>query len=220
MCQIGILFTTSTYYPRIIAVMMAIISPLKRTTRPQVRPLHASGTSVANPGFSSTHGIHQTMSFQRKGPGVLASGVIGVAVGFAIVSSIIALLALPASAQTGNTAAQVSGEFERPFGFSYGQEQSTYDANTRDGNGNRIILDGRIMTGMDQSTLSTTTASAGAWAQASAGAGYGAGVAQGTAVGNQLNVITQGNWNTVIVNSTQINNGNQTSVLNGKIDLQ
>ena len=39
-------------------------------------------------------------------------------------------------------------------------------------------------------------------------------------MGNQLNVITQGNWNTVIVNSTQINNGNQTTALNGKIDLQ
>ena len=67
------------------------------------------------------------------------------------------------------------------------------------------------MTGMDQSTLATASASAGAWAQATAGAGFGSGVAQGTAVGNQLNVITQGNWNTVIVNSTQINNGNQTT---------
>ena len=161
------------------------------------------------------------MSFKRKGPGVIASGLIGIAIGFAVVSGVVVLLALPASAQTsGNTAAQVSGEFERPFGFSYGQEQSPYDANTRDGNSNRIILDGRIMTGMDQSTLSTATASAGAWAQATAGAGFGAGAAQSAAVGNQLNVITQGNWNTVIVNSTQINNGNQTTVLNGKIDLQ
>lgn len=161
------------------------------------------------------------MSFKRKGPGVIASGMIGMAVGFALVSGVIALLALPASAQTaGNAAAQVSGEFERPFGYSYGQEQAAFDANSRDANGNRIILDGRIMTGMDQSTLSTASASAGAWAQATAGAGFGSGIAQGTAVGNQLNVITQGNWNTVIVNSTQINTGNQTTALNGKIDLQ
>ena len=62
--------------------------------------------------------------------------------------------------------------------------------------------------------------SASAWSQSTAGAGFGAGIASGTAVGNQLNVITQGSWNTVIVNSTQINNGNQTTVLNGKIDLQ
>ncbi len=140
--------------------------------------------------------------------------------GLAIVGGAILLLAMPASAQTGgSSAAQVSGEFERPFGFAYGQEQSSYDANTRDANGNRIILDGRIMTGMDQSTLSTASASAGAWAQASAGAGYGNGSASGQAIGNQLNVITQGNWNTVIVNSTQINNGNQSTVLNGSINL-
>jgi len=183
---------------------------------PRIRRMHASGTPVANPGFNSTLGIRQTMSFKRKGPGVLASGAIGAVVGVALVGGTILLLSLPASAQTRSSAAQVSGEFERPFGFSYGQEQSPYEAGSRDANGNRIILDGRIMTGMDQSTLSTATASAGAWAQSSAGAGF----AQGTAVGNQLNVITQGNWNTVIVNSTQINNGNQTTVLNGKIDLQ
>ena len=200
---------------------MILISPSERAFLPRIPRLHASGTSVANPGFNSTHGICQTMSFKRKGPGVIASGMIGMAVGFALVSGVIALLALPASAQTGgNTAAQVSGEFERPFGYSYGQEQSAYDAGSRDANGNRIILDGRIMTGMDQSTLATASASAGAWAQATSGAGFGSSVAQGAAIGNQLNVITQGNWNTVIVNSTQINHGNQTTALNGKIDLQ
>ena len=71
------------------------------------------------------------------------------------------------------------------------------------------------MTGMDQSSLSTSPASAGGWSQATAGAGFAA----RPAVGNQLNVITQGSWNTVIVNSTQINNGDQTTVLNGKLDL-
>lgn len=160
------------------------------------------------------------MSFKPKGPGVFLSTVLGALAGAAIVGGAVALLTLPALAQTTSPAAQISGEFERPFGFGYGQEQSSYDANTRDASGNRVILDGRIMTGMDQSTLSTVTASAGAWAQATAGAGFGNVYSSGTAVGNQLNVITQGNWNTVIVNSTQINNGNQSTVLNGKIDLQ
>lgn len=200
---------------------MILLSLSERASRRRIPRVHASGTPVADPGSDSTCGICQTMSFQRKGPGIIASGLIGVAIGFAIVSGVVALLALSASAQTsGNSAAQVSGEFERPFGFSYGQEQSAFEAGSRDANGNRIILDGRIMTGMDQSTLATASASAGAWAQASAGAGYGNGIAQGSAVGNQLNVITQGNWNTVIVNSTQINNGNQTNVLNGKVDLK
>jgi holdfast attachment protein HfaA len=160
--------------------------------------------------------MRRAMSFQPKGPGVLASGAIGALTGVALIGGLLALLSLPAHAQ----AASVSGEFERPFGFAYGQEQSAFDANTRDANGNRLILDGRIMTGMDQSTLSTATASASSWAQATAGAGFGNGAAQGTSIGNQVNVITQGNFNTVIVNATQTNNGNQTTVLNGKIDLQ
>jgi holdfast attachment protein HfaA len=160
------------------------------------------------------------MSFKRKGPGVIVSTGIGVLVGAAIVGGSLALLALPARAQQSGSAAQVSGEFERPFGYGYGEEQTPYEANTRDAAGNRVIIDGRIMTGMDQSSLSMSSASAGSWSQATAGAGYGSGTSSGTAIGNQLNVITQGNWNTVIVNSTQINNGNQTTVLNGKINLQ
>jgi hypothetical protein len=40
------------------------------------------------------------MSFRRKGPGPLASGAIGAVVGVAIVSGVIALLAIPASANT------------------------------------------------------------------------------------------------------------------------
>ena len=156
------------------------------------------------------------MSFKRKSPNVIVSLAMGALVGLAIVGGAVGLLAMPALAQPPSPAAQISGEFERPFGFGYGEEQSSYDANTRDASGNRVILDGRIMTGMDQSSLSSSYGSAGGWSQSSNGAGFGS----GTAVGNQLNVITQGNWNTVIVNSTQINNGNQTSVLNGKIDLQ
>ena len=155
------------------------------------------------------------MSFKRQGPGVFVSASLGAVTGAVLVGGAILLLSFPALAQTSSPAAQVSGEFERPYGFSYGEESQSYDANTRDASGNRVILDGRIQTGMDQSSLSRSSASAGAWSQASAGAGY----STGTAVGNQLNVITQGSWNTVIVNSTQINNGNQTTVLNGKIDL-
>ena len=130
------------------------------------------------------------------------------------------LLTLPAFAQPPSPAAQVSGEFERPFGYGYGEEQSVLRRQHarrqrqprhprwphHDGHGPVLAVHqlgfGRRL---------------GAGHR---GAGFGAGIATGTAVGNQLNVITQGNWNTVIVNSTQINNGNQTTVLNGKIDLQ
>jgi holdfast attachment protein HfaA len=70
---------------------------------------------------------------------------------------------------------------------------------TRDENGNRVIVNGRmemegILTGGLQDTFAT-------------------GIGAASAVGNQLNVITQGNYNTVIVDSTQINNGDITAVV-------
>src|SRR5690349_13721381 len=165
------------------------------------------------------------MSFKRKEPGIIASGAIGIGTGLLLIGGFVLLTQLPASAQqAGNPSSAQSGDFERPFGFSYGQESQAFDANTRDANGNRLILDGRIMTGMDASTFSSATASASSWSQAMSGAGFGGGASiQNQAIGNQLNVITNGSYNTVIVNSTQINNGNQSATsngsLNGKIDL-
>ena len=44
-------------------------------------------------------------------------------------------------------------------------------------------------------------------------------IGSGTAVGNQLNVITNGSNNTIIIDSTQINNGDQTVILNGELNL-
>lgn len=64
---------------------------------------------------------------------------------------------------------------------------------TRDANGNRLIVNGQIMT---DSTLT-----------GGIGDGFSSGAGSAQAVGNQLNVVTQGNWNTVIVNSNQTNNG-------------
>jgi holdfast attachment protein HfaA len=74
---------------------------------------------------------------------------------------------------------------------------------TRDANGNRIIVDGIIQGGLDQSVISRTSM------QGANGSGAGFGGA--TAIGNNLSVITQGSWNTVIINSTQINNGDVTA---------
>lgn len=159
------------------------------------------------------------MPFQRKGPGILASGALGALTGVALIGGLIALLSLPAQAQQTSTPSSSAADFQRPFGFGYGQETQPFDANTRDASNNRLIVDGRILTGMDQSTLSMSTASASSWAQATAGAGFGSGSMQGSSIGNQINVITQGNYNTVIVNATQTNTGNQTTVLNGKLNL-
>lgn len=121
--------------------------------------------------------------------------------------------------------AQIS-DFERPYGFGFGEENRPFDPGTRDRNGNRLIVDGRIITGDDLSSFSTSTLATGG--QALSGAGFfGQSTSQNSAIGNQLNVITQGSFNTVIVDSTQINNGNQTALLgghqtedlNGELDL-
>jgi len=127
-----------------------------------------------------------------------------------------AALAAPAHAQR-NPASSYAGDFERPYGFAYGEETSPFEANTRDANGNRLVVDGRIMS--DTSSLSWSGAGASAWASASASAsaGVSGGYAQGSAIGNQINVITQGNWNTVIVNASQTNTGDQTTNLNGGV---
>ncbi|MEQ8557118.1 MAG: holdfast anchoring protein HfaA [Henriciella sp.] len=115
----------------------------------------------------------------------------------------------PANAQ----AASSVSEFERPYGFGYGQEQQPYSASGgRDANGNRVIINGLIEGGTGLGTSLYT-----GWGQTDGASGM---IGTGTAIGNQLNVITNGNYNTVIIDSTQINNGNQDVVLNGELDLQ
>jgi holdfast attachment protein HfaA len=89
---------------------------------------------------------------------------------------------------------------------------------TRDANGNRLIVDGIIQSGA--SSYSRASGAAAAWAGAGSGDGS-ATIGGATAIGNSLNVVVQGDHNTVIVNSTQINNGdiNAGTALNGTLDL-
>ena len=114
-----------------------------------------------------------------------------------------------------NPAGQYADEFERPYGFGYGEEQRSYDARTRDSNGNRIIVNGRMVVGDDLSNLSMS----GVFQHNFRGWGAGMGNQQSNAIGNQLNVITNGDNNTIVIDSTQINNGNQSVVLNGELNL-
>ncbi|WP_417310297.1 MULTISPECIES: holdfast anchoring protein HfaA [Alphaproteobacteria] len=118
-------------------------------------------------------------------------------------ATITAILA-PATAlgQSVSTTAQ----WERPYGVASGQETQAWSgasssagaaasagAASRSTAGNRVIIDGVIQTGVGVS---------------SHGGLFGGGVGSGaTAIGNQLNVNVSGQYNTVIVNSTQINNG-------------
>lgn len=107
-----------------------------------------------------------------------------------------------------------SAQFNAGYGRAPGEENRGVDPNTRDANGNRVILDGVIQTGADQSVFVRAQAFGAGDAFAGAGA-----VGGSTAIGNNLVVITQGSWNTVIVNSTQINNGDVSAStdLNGTV---
>ena len=88
-----------------------------------------------------------------------------------------------------------AGDFSRGFGMGWESFDTPINPQTRDANGNRVIVNGRIEL---EGTLSGGLMDSYGSAQA---------------IGNQLNVVTQGNWNTVIVDSTQINNGDITAVV-------
>ena len=126
------------------------------------------------------------------------------------------LVAGQAAAQSFNTN---HAEFNGGYGRFAGTENLPFNPSTRDANRNRIIVDGVIQTGDDNSTF-VRGDNSGSGAAFAGGAGS-------TAIGNNLVVVTQGSWNTVIVNSNQVNNGNVTAsssgnpapVINGEIDL-
>ncbi|EGF89620.1 holdfast attachment protein A [Asticcacaulis biprosthecium C19] len=115
----------------------------------------------------------------------------------------IALVASPALAQNMSTK---KAAFETGYGIGRNQMQHGVDPSTRDANGNRVLLDGSILTGSDQSVFSYSKTLGAGDTYAGAGGRGGA-----TAIGNNLQVIVNGNHNTVIVHSNQVNNGNVTA---------
>ncbi|MDJ0919941.1 MAG: holdfast anchoring protein HfaA [Henriciella sp.] len=123
--------------------------------------------------------------------------------------STIGLLLLSGSAAA--QAASSISEFERPYGYGYGEESRPIDIGSRDQSGNRVVIDGLIEGGTGLGTSLYT-----GWGQTEGANGM---LGTGTAVGNQLNVITNGSNNTIIIDSTQINNGDQNVVLNGELDF-
>lgn len=132
-----------------------------------------------------------------------------------------AALAGPAAAQSIDS---YSASFNAGWGRNSGDESRGFRPKAgRDANGNRLIVDGIIQTGADQSSYAHSE-TGGAFDSGS-GAGFGGG---NTAIGNNLSVNVIGNWNTVIVDSTQINNGDviaggrraaDPNELNGGVDL-
>ena len=131
----------------------------------------------------------------------------------------VAVLALPLTA-AGAAAAQSTGsagaaQFQAGYGASRYTTAQPSSGSTRDANGNRLIVDGIIQAGASSYSSSSAGVSAG---HVGSGQG-GSNIAGATAIGNNLNVVVQGNRNTVIVNSTQTNTGNVTAgtALNGSL---
>ena len=102
--------------------------------------------------------------------------------------------------------------YNSPYGLQAGQENQAPAPSLRDANGNLTVVNGQF-TSANFGPSSGASASATGAASASGVGTSGAGTAFGgaTAIGNQLNVVTLGNNNTVVVNATQTNNGNQTA---------
>jgi holdfast attachment protein HfaA len=159
-------------------------------TTNRVRPKGAKNMMEASQVTAPKH--------DRKRLAAAAFSLSAAALGVAAV-----LAAAPAHAQS---RAGYANEFSRPYGINPGDESRPYDARTRDLNGNRVIVDGRMVTGDDLSSLPL-----GLYNSSGTGMGFSG---TGSAIGNQLNVNTSGSFNTVVVNSTQINNGNQTVNIN------
>ena len=111
------------------------------------------------------------------------------------------MLSLAGAAAAQTLEANVSS-YNAGWGRVPGQDNQPVSAGTRDANGNRVIIDGIMQTGVDQSSFSR--ADGGSWGSSGVGSQSGS----STAIGNNLVVITQGSWNTVIVDSHQTNNGN------------
>lgn len=125
--------------------------------------------------------------------------------------------------------ASSSGDYNHPFGMTSDQSNDPVNASLRDSNGNLTVVNG-VFTSSSFSQQSGVQQAGmiGSGATAS-GAGFGGATASGsgvssggstsiggvsaTSIGNSLNVVTIGNNNTVVVDSNQTNNGNQTATV-------
>lgn len=117
----------------------------------------------------------------------------------------------PASAQTvRRTSGDGADVMARPYGTTAGQENQPMTGSTRDANGNRVIVNGMYA----DSTYSSSDGLTYGVSRGMTGASTNA-----SAIGNSLNVIVAGNYNTVIVTANQENSGDQTVVLNGGLHL-
>jgi len=99
-----------------------------------------------------------------------------------------------------------SSSYNNPVGMSSSQMNAPVNSSLRDANGNLEVVDGKI--------TSSSFGEVGGVQNFNPGTSGVGGNSSATAIGNQLNVVTMGSNNIVIVDSTQINNGDQTANTN------
>jgi holdfast attachment protein HfaA len=101
-----------------------------------------------------------------------------------------------------------SASYNAGVGTTPGIENQPADGQVRDENGNLLVVNGAMVGASAYSKQTGVHHS-----------GVGGGNAGATAIGNSLNVTVLGSWNTVIVDSEQVNNGNQNAEVNLNGDL-
>ena len=113
-----------------------------------------------------------------------------------------------------------SAEYNSPFGMNATQENQAIDPSLRDANGNLALVNGVFtssnMNPSSMQSMSSLGATGSGGTLNTGGVGFGGPgmVSSAQAIGNSLNVVTVGTGNTVIVNSHQTNNGDQTANVN------
>ncbi len=119
-------------------------------------------------------------------------------------------LSFLASALTGALATAVqAGDYSNSAsynGFGAATQNTASDYQLRDANGNLTVVNGQFVGSQYSSNSGAQSASSGV-GTSGAGSAYG----QATAIGNSLNVVVVGSHNTTVIDSSQINNGNQTA---------
>jgi len=121
-----------------------------------------------------------------------------------------ASLLLGASAVDAQTMSASSASYNAGYGRTAGQENQPVNVQLSDANGNMVVENGLIRNSASGSVFASTSAGV---ETSYSGAGGTA-----SAIGNNLSVVVEGSYNTVIVNSTQTNTGavTATTAVNGK----
>jgi holdfast attachment protein HfaA len=91
-------------------------------------------------------------------------------------------------------------------GYGSNSQNQASGYSMRDANGNLTMVNGQVASSMYQQGSGAQYAGGGV-GTGGAGSAYG----QATAIGNQLSVVVLGSHNTTIIDSNQINTGNQTA---------